>query len=71
MKTLLLDKEDVGGLISMKEVIGAVEEAFVAFSSGQVEQPDYIGIHLPSIIVVSLLIGGLMFSADSLVKHFY
>ena len=47
MKTLLLDKEDVGGLISMKEVIGAVEEAFVAFSSGQVEQPDYIGIHLP------------------------
>ncbi len=47
MKTLLLNKEDVGGLICMKEVIAAVEEAFVAFSGGQVEQPDYIGIHLP------------------------
>ncbi|WP_198117916.1 ornithine cyclodeaminase family protein [Massilia rhizosphaerae] len=47
MKTLLLSKEDVGGLIAMKEVIAAVEEAYVAFSSGQVEQPDYIGIHLP------------------------
>ncbi|QEY64303.1 ornithine cyclodeaminase family protein [Metapseudomonas lalkuanensis] len=47
MKTLLLSKEEVGRLISMKEVIGAVEEAYKAFSGGQVEQPDYIGIHLP------------------------
>ena len=27
MKTLLLNKQEVGGLISMKEVIGTVEEA--------------------------------------------
>ena len=48
MKTLLLKKNDVGRLIGMTEVIGAVEEAYKAFSSAQVEQPDYIGIHLPS-----------------------
>lgn len=48
MKTLLLTKEEVGRLISMKEVIGTVEEAYKAFSSGQVVQPDYIGIHLPA-----------------------
>ncbi|WP_354684263.1 ornithine cyclodeaminase family protein [Cupriavidus necator] len=48
MKTLLLTKEEVGKLISMKEVIGTVEEAYRAFSSGQVVQPDYIGIHLPA-----------------------
>ncbi|NEJ74444.1 ornithine cyclodeaminase family protein [Rhizobium phaseoli] len=49
MKTLLLKKNDVGRLIRMTEVIGAVEEAYQAFSSDQVEQPDYIGIHLPSL----------------------
>lgn len=48
MKTLLLTKQEVGSLISMKEVIDAVGEAYKAFSSGQVVQPDYIGIHLPS-----------------------
>jgi ornithine cyclodeaminase/alanine dehydrogenase len=48
MKTLLLRKEDVRGLISMKEVIGVVEEGYKAFSSGQVLQPGYMGIHLPS-----------------------
>ncbi len=47
MKTLLLSKEQVSKLISMKEVIGTVEEAYKAFSGGQVIQPDYIGIHLP------------------------
>ena len=47
MKTLLLSKEDVGQLISMKEVIGTVEEAYRAYSSGQVVQPPYFGIHLP------------------------
>lgn len=47
MKTLLLNKAEVGKLISMKEVIGTVEEAYKAFSGGQVVQPDYIGIHLP------------------------
>ncbi len=47
MKTLLLKKEDVRRLICMTDVIDAVEEAYRAFNSGQVEQPDYIGIHLP------------------------
>lgn len=49
MKTLLLKKDEVRRLIGMAEVIGAVEEAYKAFSSDQVEQPDYIGIHLPSL----------------------
>lgn len=47
MKTLLLTKEEVGRLISMKEVIGTVEEAYKAFNSNQVVQPGYFGIHLP------------------------
>lgn len=47
MKTLLLKKDEVRRLIGMAEVIGAVEEAYKAFSSDQVEQPDYIGIHHP------------------------
>lgn len=48
MKTLLLKKEEESKLICMKEVIDRVEEAYKAFNSNQVEQPDYIGIHLPS-----------------------
>lgn len=47
MKTLLLNKEDVGRLICMKEVIETVEEAYKAFNSGQVNQPPYTCIHLP------------------------
>lgn len=47
MKTLLLNKQDVGRLISMKEVIATVEEAYKAFNSGQVTQPPYTCIHLP------------------------
>lgn len=47
MKTLLLNKEEVGRLICMKEVIGTVEEAYKAFNSGQVNQPPYTCIHLP------------------------
>jgi ornithine cyclodeaminase/alanine dehydrogenase len=48
MKTLLLKKDEVRRLIGMTEVIDAVEEAYKAFNSDQVEQPDYIGIDLPS-----------------------
>ncbi|CAD5259669.1 MULTISPECIES: ornithine cyclodeaminase family protein [Halomonadaceae] len=48
MKTLLLKKEEVSKLICMKETIDAVREAYEAFSSREVVQPDYIGIHLPS-----------------------
>lgn len=48
MKTLLLKKDEVRRLIGMTEVIDAVEEAYKAFNSDQVVQPDYIGMHLPS-----------------------
>lgn len=48
MKTLLLKKEEVSRLICMREVIGTVEEAYKAFNSKQVIQPDYIGIDLPA-----------------------
>lgn len=48
MKTLLLKKEEISQLIDMKDVIGAVEEAYKAFNSGQVAQPDYMSIHLPA-----------------------
>lgn len=47
MKTLLLKKEEVSRLICINEVIATVEEAYKAFNSGLVEQPDYIGMHLP------------------------
>ena len=47
MKTLLLKKEEISGLICMKEVIGTVEAAYKAFNSDQVIQPGYIGMHLP------------------------
>jgi ornithine cyclodeaminase/alanine dehydrogenase len=47
MKTLLLNKENVSRLITMKEVIETVEEAYQAFNSGQVTQPPYTCIHLP------------------------
>ncbi len=47
MKTLLLNKDEVGRLICMKEVISTVEEAYKAFNSGQVNQPPYTCIHLP------------------------
>jgi alanine dehydrogenase len=48
VKTLLLKKEEVSRLITMKEVIGTVEEAYKAFNSDEVVQPAYIGMHLPS-----------------------
>lgn len=47
MKTLLLSKDQVGSLIAMPEVIDSVEEAYKAFSIGQVVQPRYTTIHLP------------------------
>lgn len=47
MQTLLLNRDQVTHLIDMRQVIGAVEDAYKAFSSNQVEQPDYLSIHLP------------------------
>lgn len=46
MQTLLLKREEVAALMSMKEVIDAVEEAYKAFNSDLVHQPDYIALHL-------------------------
>lgn len=46
MKTLLLKKEDVRQLIRLTDIIGAVEEAYRAFNSDQVEQPGYTSLHL-------------------------
>ena len=48
MKTLFLNKAEVRQLISMKEVIASVEEAYKAFNSKQVVQPGYVSIHLPA-----------------------
>lgn len=46
METLLLTKAQVRGLLRMPDVIDAVDAAFRAFNSDQVEQPDYMGLHL-------------------------
>ncbi len=48
MKTLLLTKEEVSGLISIEDAIEAVEEGYRAFNSQRVIQPDYIGIAIPN-----------------------
>lgn len=42
MKTLLLTKDDVAQVVSMKDAIEAVEEGYKAFNSGNVMQPDFI-----------------------------
>lgn len=47
LKTLLLNKEQVRQLISLPEVIKAVENAFMSFSDNKTIQPPYVGIHLP------------------------
>ena len=44
--TLLLTKEEVRGLLHMPDVIAAVEDAYRAYSGGDVDQPPYMGIHL-------------------------
>lgn len=42
MKTLLLTKDEVGRLISVRDAIEAVEDGYRAFNSGSILQPDYI-----------------------------
>lgn len=42
MKTLLLTKDDVAQVVSMKDAIEAVEEGYKAFNSGNVMQSDFI-----------------------------
>lgn len=45
MQTLLLRKADVATLAAPSDIIAAVEDAYRAYSSMQVDQPDYIGFH--------------------------
>lgn len=47
MDTLLLNKDEVGRLIDLDRVQAAVEDAYRAFSSGLVDQPDFMSLHLP------------------------
>ena len=42
MKTLLLSMSDVRQSLSMKDVISAVEQGYIAFSAGKVQQPDIV-----------------------------
>lgn len=48
MKTLLLSLEDVKKSLSMAEVIEAVEEGYLAYEAGKVQQPDIVSMEIPS-----------------------
>ena len=47
MKTLLLGIKDVKEALSLKEVISAIEEGYIAYNAGQVEQPEIVSIEIP------------------------
>lgn len=47
MKTLLLTKEDVAQVLSMKAVISAVEDGYRALNAGNLQQPDIVGVVMP------------------------
>lgn len=47
MKTLLLSIKDVEVALSMKEVISAVEEGYIAYNAGKVQQPDIVSMEMP------------------------
>lgn len=47
MKTLLLSLKDVESVLSMEEVIDAVEQGYIAYNAGKVEQPDIVSIEVP------------------------
>jgi len=46
MKTLLLSMKDVKEVLSIKEVIAAVEEGYIAYNSGKVQQPDIVSMEI-------------------------
>lgn len=48
MKTLLLSKDDVQASLTMKGVIEAVKEGYVAFEKGDVQQPDIVSMEMPA-----------------------
>ncbi len=47
LETLLLNESEVKSLLNIKDVIASVEDAYTAYCSGQVLQPDIISIELP------------------------
>lgn len=47
MKTLLLAIKDVKEALSLKEVISAIEEGYIAYNAGQVQQPEIVSIEIP------------------------
>lgn len=47
MKTLLLSIKDVKEALSMKEVISVVEEGYIAYNAGKVQQPDIVSMEMP------------------------
>lgn len=47
METLLLSLSDVNEILSIKDVIQAVEEGYLAFQEGKVEQPDIVSMEMP------------------------
>ena len=48
MKTLLLSSKDVKEALSMKEVISAVEDGYIAYNKGKVQQPYIVSIEIPA-----------------------
>ncbi len=47
MKTLLLNKAEVGQLIDLDRLLEVVEKGYKSFNSGQVVQPDFMSVELP------------------------
>lgn len=47
MNTLLLSMEDVGKALSMEGVIQAVEEGYLAYQLGKLQQPDIVSVEVP------------------------
>lgn len=47
MKTLLLSIKDVKQALSMKEVISAVEDGYIAYNARKVQQPDIVSMEMP------------------------
>ena len=47
MKTMLLCMDDVRSSLSMAAVIEAVEEGYLAFEEGKVQQPDIVSMEMP------------------------
>lgn len=47
METLLLSIKDVEEALAMEEVIHAVEEGYIAYHEGKVQQPEIVSIEMP------------------------